>query len=136
VFHALAIILIVLYFHRVKYHGAFGLAYNPIFYRHTAEMKFLQDFVNQIPSGKKVMTLNNLAPHLTHADTVMLLGDYKKLQPDIIALDVRPGQNPSNYWPVQENYLQAFGGLASDPNYKLTKFSDTLLMFVKMKPSN
>lgn len=128
---AIAIILLTLFFHRFKFHGALGLAYNPDFYRHTKDLKFLDNFLAQIPPGKSVMTLNNLAPHLTHTNKVMLLGDYHKLSPEIIALDIRPGQNPANFWPVQGDYQGWYLPLYSDPSYKLVKFTDYQLLFVK-----
>ena len=128
---ALVIILLVLYFHRFKFHGALGLTYNPAFYRHTAEMKFVRDFLAQIPKGKSVMTLNNLAPYLTHTNKVMISNDYRRLQPDIVALDIRPGQNHANYWPNQGNFPGSFSGLFSDPNYKLVKYTDNQLLFIK-----
>lgn len=132
-FFAILIILITLYFHRFKYHGALGLSYNPDFYRHTQEMKFLKDFIFQIPPNKTVMTLNNLAPYLTHTNKVMLLrGDYKNYSPEIIALDTRSGQNPANFWPTNyETLINLPILISTDSAYNLHKVSDTLYIFIR-----
>lgn len=132
-FFAIIIILFTLYFHRFKYHGPLGLSYNPDFYRHTAQMDFLRNFLQQIPPNKTVMTLNNLAPHLTHTNSVMLLrGNYQDFGPDVIALDTRPGQNPANFWPTNYETLVNLPILIStDSAYNLRRVSDSLYIFLR-----
>lgn len=130
---AVLIIFSTLYFHRFKYHGALGLSYNSDFYRHTAQMDFLRNFLRQIPPNKTVMTLNNLAPYLTHTNAVMLLrGNYQDFSPDVIALDTRPGQNPANFWPTNYETLRNLPILIStDSAYNLRRVSDTLYIFIR-----
>jgi uncharacterized membrane protein len=117
----LIIISTTVYFHRFKYHGPLGLAYNPVFYQHTGEMFFTKDFLSHVPKNKTVMTLNNLATYLTHTNSVMLLrGDYRKYKPDIIVLDLRPGQNPVNFWPGRYNDALALEHvIRADSEYKI-----------------
>ncbi len=130
---AIFIIFTTLYFHRFKYHGALGLAYNPDFYRHTSEMNFLKDFLARIPSNKTVMTLNNLAPYLTHTNPVMLLrGNYEDYKPEIIALDIRAGQNPANFWPTSfETLINLPVLISTDSAYNTRRVSDTLYIYTR-----
>lgn len=129
-FHALVIIAIVLIFHRFILHGPLGLAYNPDFYRHTSEMKFVSDFLKQIPPNKSVMTNNNLAPYLTHTNKVMLFSANRN--PEVIAMDIRSGQNPVNFWPSTfAATVDLKNKLATDSAYTYVKISETQFIFVK-----
>jgi uncharacterized membrane protein len=131
--HALLIIVVVLFLHRFKYHGALGLTYNSDFYRHAPEMKFLKNFISEVPPNKMVMTQNNLAAHLTHSDRVMLLrDDYWKFMPEVIAIDTREGQNPANYWPLnQYSFDRLAQRLATDPNFTAKKISNQQIIYLK-----
>lgn len=106
--HALFIIATVIILHRFILRGPFGLAYNLDFYRHTARQGFMHDFINKIPKEGKIMTQNNIAVFFAHEDLYILDGyDYfKKISPDVVAIDLRPGQNTNNFWPMGENSLQ------------------------------
>lgn len=129
-FHALLIIIIVLFFHQFKYHGALGLAYNPVFYKQTQDNAFLETFVKQIPNQGRIMIQNNLAPHLTHTHDIMLLRRiYWNWMPDIIVLDIRSGQNANNYWPTETKKL--YPDLIQDPNYTLKEVTHEQVYFVK-----
>lgn len=131
--HAIIIIVIVLCLHRFIYHGPLGLAYNPDFYRHTSDMKFLKNFVAKVPPEKMVMTQNNLAPYLTHSNSVMLLRDeYWKFMPEVIAIDIRNGQNPANYWPLNLFSLtQLQKRLSQDPNYSEVKITNQQIIYLR-----
>lgn len=131
--HAVLIITLVLFFH-YKLHGPLGLVHNSAFYKHTKELGFLNNLVNQIPlSDGYLMTLNNLAPHLTHTHKVMLLRvGYQEWMPQIIALDIRGGQNANNYWPAtSETYKAMYSALSSDPNYTEKKITNEQIIFIK-----
>lgn len=129
IIHAVLIVLSVAIIH-YEQHGALGLSYNRTFYTQTAGHQFLQDFIEAIPNTGVVMTQNNLAPHLTHTHNVMLLrGDYWHWLPDVIALDIRDGQNPNNAWPG--NSQELYQKLRTDPNYTLHKVSEEQVYFTK-----
>lgn len=129
-FFAILIICLTLYFHRFKYHGALGLSYNPDFYRHTSEMKFVTDFLKQIPTNKSVMTNNNLAPYLTHTNKVMLMSANR--DPEVIALDIRDGQNPVNFWPSTfAATINLKNRLATDSAFIYVRISDSQFIFIK-----
>lgn len=129
IFHAALIILITGYYH-LKLDGALGLSYNPVFYQQTQATQFLDEFVQQIPNTGLVMTQNNLAVHLTHTHKVILLRDsYWRQMPDVVALDIRAGQSPLNYWPIYANDL--YDALVADPNYQLHEVTEDQVFFTK-----
>lgn len=130
--HAILIIFIAFILH-YKLHGPLGLSYNPDFYRHTEDLDFLRNFVKNIPNQGLVLAPNNIAPHLTHTHQVMLLRfRYKPLDPDVIAIDKREGQNPNNFWPLPPHELdQLVSTLTKDPGYTLHKITDDQIIFIK-----
>lgn len=131
--HAILIIILVLVLHN-RLHGPLGLFYNKAFYTHTKNLNFLQNFVKKIPtSDGYTMTLNNLGSHLTHEHKVVLLrGEYWEWMPQTIALDMREGQNPNNFWPLTEEITKGMvQNLEKDPNYKENKITDNQIIFSK-----
>ncbi len=131
-FYGLVVIIFVGFFH-LTLHGPLGLVYNPAFYTHTQNLNFLRDFLAKIPNRGLVMTQNNLAVQLTHSHHVMLLRDnYWQWMPDIIAIDIRGGQNPNNYWPVSPSQFdQLYKELSKDPNYESKTVNKQQILFVK-----
>lgn len=105
--YAAIIVVTVLYLHQFVLHGPFGLVYNPEFYRHTARMGFMHDFIKRIPTQGKIMVQNNLAVFFTHYDLYVLrdASYLNQVKPDVVAFDLRPGQNPNNFWPMSEKGL-------------------------------
>lgn len=130
--YAAVIIAIALIFH-LKLHGPLGLAFNRAFYIHTREMKFLDEFVGRIPGKGLVMTQNNFAPRLTHTHKVILLRmNYWEVMPEVIAVDIRKGQNPNNFWPVPEDqFEQMYRMLLEDPNYQKEAVTEEQVLFLK-----
>lgn len=128
--HAGAIVGAVAFFHYTG-HGALGVVYNRAYYQQTRGHVFLHDFITQIPADGLVMTQNNLAVQLSHTHQVMLLrDDYENWLPDTIALDIRAGQNPNNFWP--ENSRDLYDRLLLDPRYELHRVSQEQLYFRKV----
>ncbi len=133
-FHALCIILITMYFHQLKYHGPLGLIYNKDFFRITKNLHFMDEFVSKIPPSGKVMVQNNLAPRFTHNDLYILISqkEVDRVQPDVIAMDFRPGQNINNYWPMTENMMSSLSGqLLSNGQYRPIFKEQYRYIFVK-----
>ena len=100
-------------------HGPIALAYNPIFYQHTKDFYFLDRMVKKVPAGKSVSAQNNLTlPFLHQKEIWILTDDYKKHQSEYILLDVRDGQNPSNYLGINDpnKLLQK---IKTDNNYSV-----------------
>lgn len=104
--------------HRFIFRGPLGLAYNPAFYAHTQNFAYLEDFLDQVPADKKVMTQNNLAPRFTDREVTLLRAQYQPFAPDLIVLDLRPGQNPNNFMGIAD-VNEVLSTLQNDPNYAL-----------------
>lgn len=129
---------IILY--RFVLHAPFGLAYNPTFYQHTKDFKFLDDLVKKIPPDATVMAQNNLAVRFTHQKVWTLQSDPKKFRPDYykqkkpeyIVLDTRGGQNPNNFFLIKD-IDQLLQELKNDKDYEI--FYQTSEQFIfKRKP--
>ena len=130
-FHAGAILFVTIGFH-LYLHGPLGLGYNKSFYTHTQTMNFLYDFLGSIPTDGVLMTQNNIATKMTHSYDVMLLrNDYWKYMPDVIAIDIRDGQNPNNGWPGSSELI--YERLTEDPNYLENRYSNEQLWFEKVE---
>jgi len=98
-------------------HDPFALSYNPDFYKHTKDFKFLDDLVNKIPKEASVMTQNNLAVRFTHQDVFLLRNDYQGYDPDYVLIDSREGQNPNNFF-GEKNLDKIVDRLQNDSNYE------------------
>lgn len=107
-----------LFLYRFVLHGPFALAYNPVFYSHTKDFTFLNDLIRIIPTDASVMTQNNIAPRFTHQKVLLLRRDYESYKPEYIALDVRIGQNPNNFFGTK-NISEILELLQRDSKYEL-----------------
>ena len=124
----LAILLIInaIILYRFILHAPFGLAYNPTFYAHSNDFQFLDDLVKKIPPDATVMAQNNLAVRFTHQKVSTLQSNLKKYKPDFytqkmpdyIVFDTREGQNPNNFFLV-EDINDLLNELKNDPNYEV-----------------
>jgi len=127
--HGVLIVIAATLLH-YRLHGALGLVYNRAFYTQTAGHAFLDRFIEQIPNSGLVMTQNNLAVKLLHTHQIMLLrDDYWRWMPNVIAIDIREGQSPNNYWPINPGDL--YRTLKQDPNYQLHQPSEQQIYFTK-----
>lgn len=119
-----------LFLYRVTFHGPLALAYNPDFYRHSSEFGFLDSLVNKIPTSASIMTQNNLLVRFTHHKNIWLLRDnYEDYMPDYIVLDLRPGQNPNNFFGPIKNIDSFFTRLKNDVRYKIVYKTDFQYIF-------
>jgi len=125
-------IFIVIFLHRFYLHGPLMLATHPIFYEHTKRSKFMSDFTSAIPKDGLLMTQNNIATHFTHRKTILLNKQYDKIQPDVIAVDVRAGQNANNFFPLTPSDSQSLvASISADPNYSKNIFTNDQLIFMR-----
>jgi len=107
-----------LYLHQFKLHGPLGLSYNPAFYAHSKDFRFLDDLLSRIPKGSTVMTMNNLAPHMIHTHAVYLLrAVYDDFMPEYFVLDLRDGQNFNNFFGADIEALKLT--LPNDKRYEI-----------------
>lgn len=134
--HALSIIITVLYLHQIKYHGPLGLLYNRDFFAITKQQQFMNDFIAKIPKTGKIMTQSNLAVRFTH-NTLYLLTSKEHLfsvNPDVVALDFRDGQNINNYWPLDQGKMASIAAyLRSRSDYTAIFAEPHRYVFVKKK---
>lgn len=120
--YSLVIIFIVVVFHQIIFHGALGLFIRSEFYANTKRQKFLNDFIRMVPTDGTVMTQNHLTLRFIHNhDQVFLLRtQYWLYQPKYIVIELRSGQNPNNYWPMNEEAVKEMVEyLKHDKNYQL-----------------
>jgi len=100
--YAILILITTLFFHRF-YHGPFGLFFNKVFWQNTKKQEFMTRYINSIPRDKGLlMAQNNISTRFTRQDVVLLKKNYEEYNPDIIAIDFREGQNPNNFYPLEE----------------------------------
>jgi len=127
-----SLIFLAIFLHRFFLHGPLGLIYNPAFYKSTSQTKYLDDFVSMIPKKGLIMTQNDISVRLTHYNVTLLDKNYKNIKPNIIALNLTPGQNPNVYFPLSlEDALKMKDELLIDNKYKMTKLGDYLFLFSK-----
>lgn len=107
-FIIIIIIINSIFLYRFILHGPFALAYNPAFYKHTNDFRFLNELVSKIPKKTSVMTQNNIASHFSHQEVYFLRMNYKKFNPDYIVIDAREGQNPNNFFGERNFDLDKF----------------------------
>lgn len=114
----LSLIFISLFLYRFIFHGPIGLAYNPAFYAHTKDFKFLNTLVSKVPKNVSVSAQNNLTPPFFHQDVWILRENYRYMNPEYIVIDARDGQNPSNYLGIR-NIKSLTDTIIKDKKYSL-----------------
>lgn len=131
--YSIFIILTVIILHRFVLRGPLGLFYNPIFYKQNSAVSYVNNFINQIPKNGLIMTQNDLATRFTHNNVKLLRSDYESINPDVVALNLTPGQNPNSYFPLSLKQTKDLrDSLIRDDNYSLEKFADELYLFKKI----
>lgn len=126
------LIVIPLFFHQFYLHGPLGLAYNLDFYRHTLKQGFMDDFVKIIPRGKLLMTQNNIASHVIDQPTMLLNSEYFKFSPCVVAVDLRIGQNPNNFFPLSyDTAVKLTDTLKLDQDYVHEELPENRHIFIK-----
>lgn len=125
-------IITVFFLHRFYLHGPLLLATHSVFYEQTGKHEFLRDFEKRIPTDGLIMTQNNIAAHFTHHQTMLLRPDVEKYKPRYVALDLRPGQNGNNFFPLTEDEAKQIANeLWQNPNYSLMYTSGSLYLFAR-----
>ena len=78
------------------------------------------------------MTMNNLAAHFTHQEVILLHRNYKNIQPDVVALDLRPGQNANNFYPLSfDETKNLVASLSADVNYEKRGITDSQFIYTR-----
>lgn len=107
---AIAILIFALYFHRFySIKGPLLSVFIPDFYQTTSNNVFLWELVNKTPTDGKIMTQNHLAYPLSHSDVYLFTEKkkiFQKIDPKYLVYDLRVGQNPNNYFPLNDDVLK------------------------------
>jgi uncharacterized membrane protein len=76
------------------------LAFNRTFWREWSVPSPLMSKLSCIPLSGRIMSQNNILPHLIQRkEKIYLLSKkYKDLKPDYIVMDISPGQNSNNFY--------------------------------------
>lgn len=85
------------------------LVINPDFYRSTPRNQFLWDFISHVPPEGRIMTMNHLGVPFSRQGVVPFAHNPDELidyDPDYVVYDLREGQNPNNFNPYPEAYVQ------------------------------
>lgn len=121
--------------HQFILHGPLALSYNRTFYSQTKNNSYVEDFIKQIPADRGlIMTQNNIAGRFSHQKVMMLDRAPDNFNPEVIALNLTPGQAPNNFFPLSyEDSVKLKDRILLDPKYKLKKFGEELYIFTKIK---
>lgn len=113
--------------------GPFHLVYNPAFYAHTKNFKFLDDLIALVPKESSVMTQNNIAGHFTHQKVYLLTPNYAVLSPEYIVFDMRDGQGPTNFFGIPRGHTpeSILEVVEKDPGYEVYYQKDDQYIFKK-----
>lgn len=131
---AVFIILITLFLHRFTLRGPLGLFYNPVFYEQNQRVKYLEDFLKNVPTNGVIYTQNDLAGRLSHLNVKTFRDDYKVINPDYVVLNLTPGQTPNAFSPLRyESTKELKEQLLRDENYTVKKYGMELYIFSKKK---
>lgn len=126
------IILTTLVLHRFILRGPLGLFYNPVFYQQNFRVKYLDEFLNNVPKGGLIYTQNDIAGRFSHLNVKTFRDNYKIVNPDTVVLNLTPGQNPNAFSPLREDtVIKLKNQLIIDTDYNLTKYGDELYLFTK-----
>ncbi len=134
-FYACLIIIIALSFHQFIFHGALGLFSRWEFYANTPRNEFLNDLIDKVPKDGSLMSQNHLTPRFIHShDRVYLIREkYWQYDPKYIVIELREGQNPNNFWPMQEWAVKRMvETLKEDKNYQLMHHANEQYIFEKI----
>ncbi len=129
---ALTLILNGFILYRFIFHGPLGLAYHSAFYEHTKDFYFIDKMVKVVPKNAKVLAQNNLTLPFLHQDVWILRENYKIHNADYILIDIRDGQNPSNYLGIND-LKKLFNTIKNDTNYKIIYHEGDQYVFKRKK---
>lgn len=131
---ALMVILVAIFLHRFYLHGPLLLAHHPVFYQDTQKAKFMRDFFKAIPANRGlVMTGNNIAAHLSHKSVTLIdVKNFDDISPDVVALDLREGQNANNFFPsTYDDTKRLAAYLSGNLQYIRVGYNDFQHIFMK-----
>lgn len=103
---------------------------NQAFFDHTQNLKFLDELVEQIPKDGVVMAQTNIAAKIAHRNTYFLRENYSDFDPDFIVIDLRDGQEPSNFYGLID-FEKLTQRIATDSAYSVFYQSGEQIIYSK-----
>ena len=80
------------------------------------------------------MAQNNIAARFAHEKVMMLDRNYRNWDAKYIVMNLTPGQNPNNFFPLSyEHAVELKNGIIINGDYSLQKFGDELYLFTKIE---
>ena len=129
----LLMIINTFFLHQFILHGPLGLSYNKVFYTQTKNNKYVEDFIKRVPKDGLIMAQNNIAARFAHEKIMMLDKNYQNWNAKYIVLNLTPGQNPNNFFPLSyEHAVELKDRIIYDGRYRLTKHGDELYLFTRL----
>lgn len=121
--------------HQFILRGPLALSYNKVFYTQTKNNKYVEDFIKNVPTDQGlIMAQNSIAARFSHHKVMMLDRVPSNFNPSFIVLNLTPGQNPNNFFPLNyDETVELKSRLLTDSSYKLKKYGDELYIFSKVK---
>ncbi|MEK9178567.1 MAG: DUF2079 domain-containing protein [Patescibacteria group bacterium] len=132
--YSLFIIAMVIFLHQFVLKGPLGLFHNPVFYTQTKNTDYIRVFLNKVPKDGLIMTQNDLSLRFSHENVILLDKNYLSKNPDLIILNLTPGQSPNNFFPLSyEHALELKNRIINNGDYRLQKFGEELYLFTKIE---
>lgn len=114
-----------------------NFAVSNIFWQELKPRNDIFDDLKSVPNKGSVMSQNNLLPFFVQRkDKLMFLKeDYANYKPEIIVIDLTPGQNPNNFWDSNfEIAIKIKDKLLKDKSYKqLQTQNKNLFIFTQVR---
>lgn len=115
------------------YKRPFALAYNPAFYANSQNFEFLDRLLAAVPEGKTVMTQNNLAARFTDRKVKLIRENYQDYKPEIVVIDIRPGQSPNNHL-FNGNMERFYKNISRNREYRVRYHENDQYIFERITP--
>lgn len=123
--------------HQFILHGPLALSYNKVFYSQNKNTNYVKDFIKHVPTDGLIMAQNDIAARFSHHKVMMLDRNYEHWNAKYIVLNLTPGQNPNNFFPLSyEHAIELKDRIIYNGDYDLRKYGDELYLFTKNKSNS
>jgi len=130
--YSLAALIILQAFYQNFFHlkRPFALVYNPALYADAEKTLPVRQLLASLPDGPTIMAQNQLLPHLTHKNLMLMHDAYYENNPDFILFNADPEQNGNNWFGLgnHEKFIRA---VENNPDYHLAQEVDGYRLYGK-----
>lgn len=128
--YSLFLILNSVILHQFILHGPLALSYNKAFYSQTKNTRYIESFTKKVPTDGLIMAQNDIAARFTHHKVMMLDRNYPHWKAKYIVLNLTPGQNPNNFFPLTyDDSVELKNRIIQENKYSLKKYGEELYLF-------